>query len=421
MGGVGIYIKEIVAFNTISPFAIFYLSNLVSSTIISAELRKILEMGIKLINETEMGEDESPVVAVPPFALRKALPNLPGLDPAVYNQLTNKQKASRRVWHVEMESHHVSTFGRLVEICKEYNIFAYWGEHVRISEVVDQRSPQGDIDRVMKVAKRHTCFQCSMIVMQLNGIVDLDAVVKVPGENGEEGGELSLRYLLPRHYRTKDGESPLFAEVHQGQMLGSVEAVVPNAKSAEVVIVAMNKHMAGYLKHSLIDRGLDPEVVTKLVVASCCPDLVGKLDTVTWDSENQEIITSEDRTDGTRLEAFEKAKFYFDLENLRVSRQKKKPSYTAPEALFNLDETQSVTTLHAKNDAKRDAARRAAESDSEEEEQMDSASAQRELEQSHRGSALGIMGDGSNKSVTFSPLGSSDDQNLAARGATGGR
>jgi len=42
------------AFNTISPLAIFYLSNMVWTAIIAAELKKLLEIGMKLINEMEI-------------------------------------------------------------------------------------------------------------------------------------------------------------------------------------------------------------------------------------------------------------------------------------------------------------------------------------------------------------------------------
>jgi hypothetical protein len=42
-------------------------------------------------------------------------------------------------------------------------------------------------------------------------------------------------------------------EVHQHQAYSPVEAVGPNVKLAEMAVVAMNKHMAGYLKHWLLD------------------------------------------------------------------------------------------------------------------------------------------------------------------------
>ncbi len=182
---------------------------------------------------------------------------------------------------------------------------------MHITVVVEYDSPQVDIDWLIRVEKRHTSFQCSMIVMQLTGIVDLDAMVQInPGAPGNnKGGEISLSYILPHHFHTKDGESPLFAEVHQCQAHGPVEAVRPRAKLAEVMIMALNKHMAGFLKHFVIDRGLIKDLVTRLVAVACCPNQVAELNKVTWDSDNQEINTVDKKDDDARLADFEKEFF----------------------------------------------------------------------------------------------------------------
>ena len=42
---------------------------------------------------------------------------------------------------MEMEVHHVQPFERLLEVCKDYGVFGYWGDHVIISRVVDFESP----------------------------------------------------------------------------------------------------------------------------------------------------------------------------------------------------------------------------------------------------------------------------------------
>jgi hypothetical protein len=88
----------------------------------------MLEIGIDLLAENVMEDDGVPITALPPFVLQKNLPNLPGLDPAEYSNLTPKQEAACQAWHLEMESQHVQTFAWLIEVCKEYNVFAFWGE-----------------------------------------------------------------------------------------------------------------------------------------------------------------------------------------------------------------------------------------------------------------------------------------------------
>ncbi len=92
---------------------------MVNTNIIAAELKKMLETGVTLLEDQEMGDKDTQVVKVPPFAMQKNRPNLPVLGPLVYNSLTNKQKASRQAWHVEMETQYVRDFAKLVEVCTE--------------------------------------------------------------------------------------------------------------------------------------------------------------------------------------------------------------------------------------------------------------------------------------------------------------
>ena len=419
-GGIGIYIKEINSFNTDSAFVILLLSIYVNANIVAEELKKLLETGVSLLAEG-MGDDETPITSVPPFALRKNLPKLPGVDVAVeYKGLSNRQKQTRRAWHVEMEVHHIQTFERLLEVCKDYGVFGFWGDHVLISRVVDFDSPSGDIDRMRDFAMRHTRYQCSMMVSQLYGIVSLDAPVKL---GGDESAELTLRQILPKYLRTKDGKAPLIAEVHQTRMNGPVEAVVPKAKVAEVVVTAMNRQMAAYLKHYLVQCGLDVDLVTRLVVASCCPTLVSEINQYEWDEEKQELRSTKEAEDDSKLALFEKADWYFDLAKISVSPQKKKNmEYTAPEALFNWDATQSVNTLHAKNDARRAKARdrNLGDSDSEEGEEEGSEPDKHEFGKSLNDTVNGNAGKEGNKSVSFSPAGSSEERHAGNSAAGGG-
>ena len=172
-GGIGLYRKEIQAFNTFSPFVIFYLYTNISVHTIMAEFKKMMEEAITLVEEDAMVDDQERITALPPFAFRKSLPKLPGMDPEEYSGLKPKQAATRRAWHIEMETQHVKTFFRLIERCKEVLMFqTYWGEHVLISEVVEYDSPP-----VWGTAKKHTCFHVSMTGVQLYGIMDLDAPV----------------------------------------------------------------------------------------------------------------------------------------------------------------------------------------------------------------------------------------------------
>jgi hypothetical protein len=327
------------------------LSTLVNTSMIAAELKKLLDMGITLLEEV-LGDDEIRITSVPPFALRKNLPKLQGVDVAAseYNRLKAKQKQTRRAWHVEMETQYIKTFERL-------------------------RSP-----------------------------------------------ELTLRQIIPKYLSTRDGKSPLVAEIHQIRPNGPVEAVVPKVKVADVMVSAMSCQMAAFLKYYLLDYGLEEDLVTRLVVASCCPTLVLEIYQYEWDEENQELKLIKEKEDESQLAAFEKADWYFDLDKMSVSPLTKKDmNYSAPEAVFNWDEAQLVNTLHVKNDARRAAARNRADGNLDSEEEEFEGSEPNTHEKLPNDMAAGNVGMGRNqKSISWSPNGSSVEHQSGSLAAGGG-
>ncbi len=157
-------------------------------------------------------------------------------------------------------------------------------------------------------------------------------------------------------------------------------------------------------------------------MALCDPTLVAYLNKVTWDAENQEILIAGEKDINDRLAAFEKADFYIDIEKLCINAQKKnKKEYTAPEALFNLNDGHLVNTLHAKNNAKRAAAKKAADGNGSEEESLaDSASEPHGVRKLSSDLALDIEGGDDSKTITWLPPSSSDERPASCGVAGGG-
>ena len=59
-------------------------------------------------------------------------------------------------------------------------------------------------------------------------------------------------------------------------LLRSTKSMVPNTNEVDGMVGLMNRQMPAFIKHYLLYRRLPKEVVIRLVVASCCPTLVGK-------------------------------------------------------------------------------------------------------------------------------------------------
>ncbi len=149
-------------------------------------------------------------------------------------------------------------------------------------------------------------------------------------------------------------------------------------------------------------------------MVACCPTLVGDMNMVRWDDKKMELITPEDAKDKDRLSAFTNTPWYFDIEKLRVSPTKSKKNYTAPEAL--LDANRLIVTLHAKNDAKCAADRHGQSNSDSEEEGLDSAFDEREIDKSPDDKATDKEKGPGHKSIPWLPSGSSDER-LASQGA----
>jgi len=121
-----------------------------------------------------------------------------------------------------------------------------WGKHAHVSEVVNKESTPSEIKRLIKVAQSHTNYQCSMILEEIIGITNLDATAPIFDEESNQFlGNVSLRQVLLSYLRLRlsDGHQ-LIAEVHQSdEIMGPVQAVIPNTPKAERMILMTNKNV----------------------------------------------------------------------------------------------------------------------------------------------------------------------------------
>ncbi len=133
----------------------------------------------------------------------------------------------------------------------------FWGRHAHISEVVDKGSSPSEIKRLIKVAQRHTSYQCTMMLEDITGIVYLNGTAAIKDNNtGNVIRVVSLRTLLLRYLHLSNGHQ-LIAEIHQANgVMGPVQAVVPNSPEAEQMIMMMNKNFPAYVGNILRDQGV---------------------------------------------------------------------------------------------------------------------------------------------------------------------
>ena len=141
----------------------------------------------------------------------------------------------------------------LINYIKEHKLAApLWGGHAHITETVDWDSLKGNLSRFVRMSQDHTCYNMSVISVEMRDITDIDgkAAIYCP-TLGEKLGKLSLRQTLMRYLKLHGG-TPLCAEIHQQGLLGQVDMVIPNTVDAEACFEMFNKQPAGYLHHVLL-------------------------------------------------------------------------------------------------------------------------------------------------------------------------
>jgi hypothetical protein len=209
--------------------------------------------------------DLPPNSSLPAIKLCLQVPKLPGQDASHFNKLSWKAQANR-VFHAECDSLYAKDIKRLAQIVKEANIVKdICGKHTHISKVVDKDSTPSEIRRLSRVPQVHTNYQCSMILEALVGITDLNALAELY-QNGISTPLRSTLWLVVLHFVQMGNGHCLFAKVHQSnEVMGWVQAVIPNTPEAKQMVTMMNKNLPAYVGFSLREQGLPESFLLDLL------------------------------------------------------------------------------------------------------------------------------------------------------------
>jgi hypothetical protein len=287
---------------------------------------------------------------IPALELRLQNPKLPGQDTSHFSKMSWQAQANWKAFHLECNRWFAADIKKLTQLVKESNLVTkMWGKHAHISEVVDKDSTPSEIKRLIKVAQPHTNYQCSMLLEDIVGITNLDATAPIFEEvKNKFLGNLSLHQVLLCYLWLSDGHQ-LIVEVHQSdEIMGPVQAVIPNTPEAERMILMMNKNVPSYIGNVLKDQGMPETFLIDLVRASCCPTQVSEMANHSWDLDTGTLMTHQEEAEEKYPILLEMASLFknaFADLGLAVDGKLKKPAPPS-KTLLNLEEDRSVKTVH---------------------------------------------------------------------------
>jgi hypothetical protein len=169
-----------------------------------------------------------------------------------------------------------------------------------------------------------------MIFEDIVGITNLDATAPIfDKESHRLLGNLSLCQVLLQFLQLSDGHQ-LIAEVPQSnEIMGPVQAVIPNTPEAKRMILMLNKNVPSYIGNVLKDQGLPELFLLDLVKKSSCPTQFLEMANCTWDLDTGTLTTHQEAAEEKNRVVLETALWFKDAFanlGLRVDGKPKKPA-----------------------------------------------------------------------------------------------
>jgi hypothetical protein len=336
-------VKELQSFESETILCLFNVFTATNKKTVLAELCQILSKAQELAQDIDATEffwdaEELPKHStLPAPELRLMNPKTPGQDTSQYQKLSWRVQANRKIYHVECDRRDATNIKRLMQFTKENKLVSeMWGKHAHISEVVDKDWTPSEIKRLARVAQVHCNYQCSMSLEDVVGITNLNGEAILHKAGLSTPLRFTLRKLLLQYICLSDG-CQLLAVIHQSSdVMGRVQAVIPNTPEAKQMILMMNKNFPAYMGQVLRDQGLPDDFLIELFNRSCCPTMISEMGSCTWDSNSGILTTPQESAENQNLAKLEKAAWYKDaFKDLGTAKQGRlKPP---PESLFNLD------------------------------------------------------------------------------------
>jgi hypothetical protein len=186
--------------------------------------------------------------------------------------------------------------------------------------------------------------------MEVYGFLDLNDTIHARKPDGTIIRSFTGRECLTTFFKFQDSTS-LIAEAHQREPLGPVSLVYPNTPEGEKLITGLAKHISAFVNGHWSDQQIDSAFTRDFNLKFIDPQIVHGAEACVWNSSTQTLLTPEELDEETNVVEMEEQGWWKDVvEQYEHKHSQGKRSYASKHALFDLDGTQSIKTMHESND-----------------------------------------------------------------------
>jgi hypothetical protein len=124
--------------------------------------------------------------------------------------------------------------------------------------------------------------------------------------------------------------------------------VYPNTPEGEKLITSLSKQIAAFTIGHLGDQKIDQQFINDFLKTFVDPQLIHDAPHCEWDSSTQTLLTREELAEDSASKELENQGWWKDvvLQYEGGKDKSSKRAYASQNALFDLDEAQSVKTMH---------------------------------------------------------------------------
>ncbi len=177
LGGSWLSKKTMQAMETETPMMLLFVCNGTDQSSIATNLRHMLDIAYKDINEEGMMPEQYENRDLPKFALRLNVPCLPKKKSAKDNKAYDHlREHGKKAFHLEVAKSDQEFFTFLANHANTMGLDAkYFGKFAKLTATLGKDAPLGDCSCLRRCIQGHLNYHLSSTLVVINGIEDLDA------------------------------------------------------------------------------------------------------------------------------------------------------------------------------------------------------------------------------------------------------